>query len=145
MFKRFLAVVALLCLAVIAYFWFSGKSPTLRINPDPVKFIGLSTPISVQVDGAHGIKRVVAKVAQQNGQSAVVFSDTGRTKAPERTYHFDIGKKSAPFLKEGNATVTIEAQSNDFRGATTSRTFNVQVILRKPSASHWVQNRPPDM
>ncbi|HEX6546813.1 MAG TPA: M23 family metallopeptidase [Bryobacteraceae bacterium] len=135
MFKRFLAVVALLCLAVIAYFWFSGKTPTLRINPDPVKFIGLSTPVSVQVDGAHGIKRVVAKVAQQNGQAAVVFSDNSRTKAPERTFRFDIGKKSAPFLKEGNATVTIEAQSNDFRGATTSRTFDVQVILRKPSVT----------
>ena len=30
------------------------------------------------------------------------------------------------------------------RASTSGRSAN-QVILRKPSASHWVQNRPPDM
>jgi murein DD-endopeptidase MepM/ murein hydrolase activator NlpD len=132
MFKRFLGVVVLVGLAVIAFFWFSGKSLTMRVNPDPIRFIGISTPISVQVDGAHGIKHVLAKV-EQNGQSAVVFSDDVRTKAPERSYHFDAGRKSAAFLKEGNATVTIEAKSNDFRGEATRRSYDVQVILRRPT------------
>ena len=104
----------------------------LRTNPDPVRFIGISTPVSVQVDGAHGIKHVLAKV-EQNGQAAVVFSDDTRTKAPERTYHFDVGRKAAGFLKEGKATVTIEAKSNDFRGDVARRSYDVQVILRRPS------------
>lgn len=134
MFKRFLAVAVLIGLAVIAFFWFSGKPLTLRITPDPVKFIGHSTPLAVQVDGAHGIKRFSARV-EQGGQSAVVFSDNQKTKAPERTYTFDVGQKSAAFLKEGKATVTVEAKANDFRGEVTKRSFDVDVILRKPSIS----------
>ncbi|MFZ0594447.1 MAG: M23 family metallopeptidase [Bryobacteraceae bacterium] len=132
MFKRFLTVVALLGLAVIAFFWFSGKTLMLRTNPDPIKFIGNSTPLSVQVDGAHGIKRFLARI-EQDGQSAIAFSDNRATKAPERTYNFDVGRKSAAFLKEGKATLTVEAKSNDFSGATTRESFDVQVILRRPS------------
>src|SRR6201989_1256231 len=134
MFKRLLAVAVLLAVAAIAVFWFSGKSITLRTAPDPRKFVGSSTPIPVQVDGANGIKHFIAKV-EQNGQSKVVFEDSNRSKAPERTFNFNVGKKSAEFLKEGKATITVEAKSNDFRGETTHNDFDVQVILRRPSVT----------
>ena len=37
---------------------------------------------------------------------------------PDQDMHFMAGSKEAPSLKEGPARLVVEAQSNDFRGAT---------------------------
>ena len=37
---------------------------------------------------------------------------------PDQDIHFNAGSKEAPNLKEGKARLVVEAQSNDFRGAT---------------------------
>jgi murein DD-endopeptidase MepM/ murein hydrolase activator NlpD len=111
-----------------------GKSVTIKTNPDPIKFAGNSTPLTVDVEGPHGVKSFQATV-EQNGQSKVVFLDATKSRTPHRTFSFDIGRKTADFLKEGNAKVSLTAKSNDFRGATTTQSFDVQVILRRPQVT----------
>ncbi len=48
-------------------------------------------------------------------------------------YTFNAGKKQAAFLKEGPAKLTVKAKTNDFRGATTTFTQDVTVVLRPPT------------
>ena len=134
MLNRLLAIVVLLVVAALAVFWLLGKPVTVKTNPDPVKFVGNSTPITVEVDGAHGVKSLEA-VVEQNGQSKVVFNDGTRSKSMRRAYSFNVGKVSVDFLKEGEATLVLKAKANDFRGAETRQSFNVSVILRPPSVT----------
>ena len=134
MLKRFFAVIIILLLAAAAVVWLLGKPVTIRPTPDPLRFAGNSTPITVEVNGAHGVKRFQA-VVEQNGQSKTIFEDTTKSRAPMRTFALNIGRKSADFLKEGPARVTLEAKSNDFRGAVARQSYDIQVILRKPSVT----------
>jgi murein DD-endopeptidase MepM/ murein hydrolase activator NlpD len=134
MLKRFVAILVFLALIALAVLWVMGKPVTLRTSPDPVKFAGNSTPITVEVNGAHGVKHFQA-VVEQNGQSKIVADDQTRSRAPQRTFSLDIGKKSADFLKEGPARLTLEAKANDFRGAVTRQSYDLQVILRRPSVT----------
>jgi murein DD-endopeptidase MepM/ murein hydrolase activator NlpD len=134
MLKRFFAVLVFLALIALAVLWVMGKPVTLRTSPDPVKFAGNSTPITVEVNGAHGVKHFQA-VVEQNGQSKIVADDQTRSRAPRRTFSFDIGRKSADFLKEGPARLTLEAKANDFRGAVARQSYDLQVILRRPSVT----------
>jgi murein DD-endopeptidase MepM/ murein hydrolase activator NlpD len=132
MLTRLLAIVVVLGVAGLAVLWLLGKPVTLKTNPDPVKFIGVSTPITVEVDGAHGVKSFQA-VLEQNGQSKTVFEDRSPSKSARRAYAFNAGKATADWLKEGPATLIVKAKGNDFRGAETAQSFPVNVILRPPS------------
>jgi hypothetical protein len=134
MLKRFLALFVVLVMFVFALFWFLGKDVTVKSNPDPLKFIGNSTPVTVTADDPHGVKHFQAAV-EQNGQSKIVFSNDVVNKNPHRSFTFNIGRQAADFLKEGEAKVTVAAKSNDFRGRVTTETYNVQVVLRAPSVT----------
>jgi murein DD-endopeptidase MepM/ murein hydrolase activator NlpD len=134
MLKRFLALLVVFVVFVFALFWFLGTDVTLKSTPDPLKFIGNSTPITVTADDPHGVKHFQAAV-EQNGQSKIVFSSDVVNKTPHRSYTFDVGRKAASFLKEGSATVTLTEKSNDFRGRTSNEAFDVQVVLRAPSVT----------
>ncbi len=134
MLTRLLAIAAGLVVAGIALVWLLGKPVALKTSPDPVKFIGTSTPITVEVDGAHGVKLMEA-VLEQSGQSKTIFEDKIPNKSTRRAYAFNAGKTSADFLKEGEATLTLKAKANDFRGAETKQSFHLQVILHPPSVT----------
>ena len=131
MLQRILAILLALALIVLAFFWFSGKRPNLKLVT-PVTTIGTATPVTIQVNDAAGLKRFFASISQ-NGQTQTVFEDTRKSKEPARTFTFPIGKQTASFLKEGPAHVTISAASNDFRGATQTLEQDVQVVLRPPT------------
>ena len=142
MFKRLLLILIVLAAAAAAVVWMSGKSVSITPAPDPIAFIGNSTPVSALVEGPRGTKQFRASV-EQNGQSKVVFEDHTKTPQTHRSYTFDIGHKQADFLKEGAATVTLEAKANDLRGKSTKIVYPVQVILHKPSitadgAQHYI-------
>jgi hypothetical protein len=132
--KRFLVLFVSLVVIVFALFWFLGKEVILKLTPDPLAFIGNSTPITVSADDPHGVKHFQAAVAQ-NGNSKIVFTDSALNKSPHRIYAFDVGHRAADFLKEGEATVTVSAKSNDFRGRVTSQSYTVRVVLRPPSVT----------
>jgi murein DD-endopeptidase MepM/ murein hydrolase activator NlpD len=134
MLKRLLAICGLVIVLIFAVIWFLGKEVALTTNPDPIAYIGISTPITATADGPHGLKRFRA-VVEQNGQSKVVFEDKTRSRVPKRSFSFNVGRRSAEFLKEGKARVIIEAKSNDFRGSVTRKEYDVQVLLRPPSVT----------
>ena len=142
MLKRLLAIVVALVALAFLVVWFLGKSVTLEPNPNPIAFVGVSTPVTVAARGPNGVKQFRA-VVEQNGQSKVVFEDDSKSKQPARAYSFNIGNKNADFLKEGSAQVILEAKSNDLRGRQTRKTYPVQVVLHKPSvaadgAQHYI-------
>ena len=129
--KRLLGALLAIILLVFGSIWFSGAETTLKFAK-PVSAIGTSTPVAVEVDAPHGVKAFSATV-EQNGQSQTVYQDKTKTKQRVGAYTFSAGQKEAAFLKEGTATLTIRASSNDMRGATSTLRQEVQVVLRPPT------------
>jgi murein DD-endopeptidase MepM/ murein hydrolase activator NlpD len=131
MLKRIVAVLAAVALAVLGWFWSSGKEAELKFAR-PVPAIGTVTPIVVEVDDAAGVKSFSASV-EQGGQSQIVYEEKTKSRQKNRVYSFTAGKQQAPFLKEGEAKIVLKASSNDFRGATKTVSQVVQVVLKPPT------------
>src|ERR1700691_1123686 len=127
MFNRILAVLAALLVAGFLVFWFTGKKAEIKFAK-PVAAIGTSTSISVQTDDPVGVKAFSASV-EQNVQTATVYENKTDTTQKMMIFTFSAGKKQAGFLKEGPAKLIVKAKTNDFRGATTTLTQDVQVVL----------------
>jgi murein DD-endopeptidase MepM/ murein hydrolase activator NlpD len=131
MLKRIVAVLAIAGLAVLGWFWFSGKEAELKFAR-PVPAIGTVTPIVVEVDDPAGVKSFSASV-EQGGQSQIVYEDKTKSRQKARVYSFTAGKQQAAFLKEGTAKIVIKTRTNDFRGATKTISQDVQVVLKPPT------------
>jgi murein DD-endopeptidase MepM/ murein hydrolase activator NlpD len=131
MFNRTIAALAALLVAAFLVFWFTGKKAEIKLAK-PVASIGTSTTISVQTDDPVGVKAFSAAV-EQNGQSKTVYENETNTKQKTMIFTFSAGKKQADFLKEGPAKLIVKAKTNDLRGATTTFTQDVTVVLRPPT------------
>jgi murein DD-endopeptidase MepM/ murein hydrolase activator NlpD len=131
MLKRIVAVLAAVVLAILGWFWSSGKEAELKFAR-PVPAIGTVTPIVVEVDDPAGVKSVSASV-EQGGQSQLVYEEKTKSRQKNRVYSFTAGKQQAPFLKEGEAKIVLKASTNDFRGATKTVSQVVQVVLKPPT------------
>jgi murein DD-endopeptidase MepM/ murein hydrolase activator NlpD len=114
----------------------SGSS--LKVDP-PVHAIGAETAVRVVIDNPHGVRRVEAYL-EQGGARYKIFERVrpstrlaflGRRNPPVDVL-FPAGKKQAPALKDGKATLRIEAVSNDFLGRTDAVTQEVTVISAPP-------------
>jgi Peptidase family M23 len=133
--KAIVALIVIILIAFGALFFMSGNT---AVSIAPVKVIGLSTPVSVQVSNPHGVRRIEAYV-EQNGQQLPLFAEDSpahrflpKRHEPARTVTFDAGKTKAPTLKEGNARIIVNTVSNDFRGSTDSASIDVMVVLAPP-------------
>ena len=134
--KVIVVAIAIVVIAVAALLAFSGDTQ-LSFSP-PLKSVGIATPVTVLLANAHGVRRVAAYL-EQNGTRYSIFEKASparrflwsRHEAPE-TVKFDAGKNNAPALKEGKARLVVEAVSNDFRGATSTASADVDVILSAP-------------
>jgi murein DD-endopeptidase MepM/ murein hydrolase activator NlpD len=131
MLKRIVAVLAAVALAILGWFWSSGKEAELKFAR-PVPAIGTVTPIVVEVDDPAGVKSFSASV-EQGGQSQLVYEEKTKSRQKNRVYSFTAGKQQAPFLKEGEAKIVLKASTNDFRGATKTVSQVVQVVLKPPT------------
>jgi murein DD-endopeptidase MepM/ murein hydrolase activator NlpD len=129
--KYVLGILIAAVLIVFGYVWFTGKHVTLQLMR-PVTAVGNTTTVSIEADAPNGSKSFTASM-EQNGQTQIVYQDKTASRQPSRIYTFVIGRKQAPFLKEGPARLILEAKSNDTRGATTAVAQNVQIILRPPT------------
>ena len=137
--KAIIAAIVVIVLILVVLFGLSGHT-SLTVNPAPA-FIGVSTPVKVQLTNPHGVRRVEAYL-EQNGQRYDVFSTTkpstrffwSRHEAPV-AITFDAGKDKAPSLKEGAARLVVDAVSNDFRGSTDSAAYDLKVVLAPPRVS----------
>ncbi|MFL6446269.1 MAG: M23 family metallopeptidase [Bryobacteraceae bacterium] len=131
MLNRLVAALVAVIILLFAAFLFSGKRVDLKLT-QPVKAIGENTSLSVQANGAHGVKSLVASISQ-NGQTRRVFEDKSKSSLATRIFTFAAGRKQADFLKEGPAKLIVEAKSNDPRGRTSTLEQDVQVVLRPPT------------
>ncbi|MBZ5578357.1 MAG: M23 family metallopeptidase [Acidobacteriia bacterium] len=109
----------------------------LSLNP-AVAIIGASTPVSVQLNNPHGVRRVAAYLEQNGAQYPLFEENTAahrlfwRRHQPARTVTFEAGKKQAKDLKEGTARLVVEAVSDDLRGDTDRNVYDVNVVLAAP-------------
>jgi murein DD-endopeptidase MepM/ murein hydrolase activator NlpD len=125
----------------IATLYFLSSHTKLAFDPQPHQ-IGVSTWVGVRVANPHGTRDLTAWI-EQNGTKAVLMqtkNPADRLKfwlaqVPDQDIHFMAGSKEAPSLKEGNARLVVEGQSNDLRGATDTISTDVDVVLRPPSIS----------
>jgi murein DD-endopeptidase MepM/ murein hydrolase activator NlpD len=136
--KLILGILGVLVLGAIVVLAALSSTPVITLSP-PVKAIGASTPINVVVADPYGIRRLRG-VVEQNGARYIVFDQHNRAhrlffmrlrEAP-RTIHFAAGRQQAAALRAGKATLTVEAQSNDFLGRTVRAISDVDVVLEPP-------------
>jgi murein DD-endopeptidase MepM/ murein hydrolase activator NlpD len=128
----------ILVVAPVAALLVMSTGTALKVDP-PVKAIGASTPVKVQIDNPHGVRRITA-VVEQNGTRHTVFEQRRpadrflfwRRKEAPREITFKAGKDQAPALRDGKARLTIEAQSNDLRARADSVAFDVEVATQPP-------------
>ena len=144
------ALIGILVLAVIALaaLFTMSSSTALAIAPE-VKIVGQSTPVSVQINNPHGVRKVNAYIEQNGTRMPLLEQSTPshrvflRRNQPAQTVKFDAGKVKAAGLKEGDARIVVEAVSDDFRGRTDSASANVKVVLAPPrvtpdDAQHYI-------
>jgi len=130
-------IVALLVIAAPLTFFFLSAPTAISVSPQ-LTAIGLSTPVQVHVENPHGVRYVAISIEQdgktyttrtaQTPMKRFVFSGH---EAP-RDVKVTVGKDIDPSLHDGKARVTFAATGNDFRGATASKSFDVDVITGPP-------------
>src|SRR5215813_577359 len=106
---KFILIILILLLAAGGALFVMSSHSALAFD-SPAKSIGASTPFSVHVTNAHGVRRVTARI-EQNGTSTVLTESSApanrtmfwRAHTAPQTVHFDAGKKHAPGLVEGKA------------------------------------------
>jgi murein DD-endopeptidase MepM/ murein hydrolase activator NlpD len=140
---KIIALIMLLALIAtpIATLFLLSSHTKLAFDPTP-KDIGINTPMVVRVSNPHGIRHFTASI-EQSGMSTKLIETQGPAdrlkfwlaQVPEQDLRFNAGSKEAPSLKEGKARLVVEAQSNDFRGATDTVSTDVNVVLRPPAVS----------
>jgi murein DD-endopeptidase MepM/ murein hydrolase activator NlpD len=134
------AIGALILVLLLAQFLMS-KTPVVQVSP-AVKAIGMSTPVPVKVDSAHGVRVLTAHI-EQDGRRFKVFEERQpsrrnslfRDTQPARNWTIPVGKQYASDLRDGNAILTIEATANDMAGSTATWSGPVDVITRPPMVS----------
>jgi Peptidase family M23 len=136
--KRTLLILLALALAAPLLLLLLSSDTALTLDP-PVRVIGNDTPVQVRVANPHGIRRLTAEI-EQNGNRYKVFETTqpahrffflGKSETP-RLVKFGAGRKPAPALRDGKATLRIEAQGNDLRANTGRLELDVEVDTRPP-------------
>ena len=133
-------LVALIATPIATLFFLSAHT-RLAFDPRPHD-IGVSTWVGVRVSNPHGTRDLTAWI-EQNGMKTTLMQTKATAdrlkfwlaQVPDQDLHFMAGSKAAPSLKEGPARLVVEAQSNDFRGATDTISTDVGVALRPPSIS----------
>jgi hypothetical protein len=132
------ALVAVFVIGAVVTLAALSATPAIAVDP-PVKAIGASTPVQVEVTDPYGLRRLTVLV-EQNGARYTVFDQHHpahrlwfmRLREAPRTTGFRAGKQQAPALRVGKAALVVEAQSNDFLGRTVTASFDVDVILEPP-------------
>jgi len=105
------------------------RSTGTAISVDPtVSTIGFETPVHLRLTNPHGLKSL-SVVLQQDGKE---YATTSQTKPVKLDQTVKVGKQSTPALHDGKAQLIVKAVSNDFRGETDSKTFDVDVMTAPP-------------
>jgi hypothetical protein len=141
----FAGVIVILLLAQFVM----SKRPAVQVDPG-VSAIGMNTPVPVNVESPHGVRRLTAYL-NQDGRRFKVFEQSQPSRRnsifrgvePARNFTVPVGKQQAPELQDGKATLVIEATANDMAASTASWSSPVDVITRPPmvtadGAQHYI-------
>ncbi len=133
-----LAGVLLILIGVPAILFFLSAPVAVEVQPLPT-IIGPSTQFAVKVNAPHGVRVVQVSLAQGAAQTQAGLQKAAnrwmfwRSKQAPAAYPIKIGADPKLGFKGGPATLTVQVTSNDFRGQTTSRVFDVAINLDPPS------------
>lgn len=133
-----LAGVLLTLIGTPAILFLLSAPAAVEIDPAP-SVIGPSNQFTVKVNAPHGIR-----VLQVSLEQGAVRTQAGlqqeanrwlfwRAKQAPAAYQIKIGADPKLGFKGGPATLTVQATSNDLRGQTAIRSFDVVVNLNPPS------------
>jgi hypothetical protein len=132
------AILAVASLAVVAVVLLLVLSTGTSLHVAPVKAVGVSTPVSVQIANPHGVRRIDAYL-EQNGARYPLYQQSAPARRifwnrnqPPISITFEAGKNKAPNLKEGLAQLVVETVSNDLRGSSDKASAEVKVVLIPP-------------
>lgn len=138
--KTIIAILVLLLAVPLVLLVALSVTPVLGLPPE-VNALGARTPISIQVHAPHGLRTASAYI-EQDGTLYKAWETSQPSRrvvwqrhVPDSTLQFATGSQTIPQLKEGKATLIVEAVSNDFRGGKAHVEREVVVVLRPPSLS----------
>jgi murein DD-endopeptidase MepM/ murein hydrolase activator NlpD len=135
--KHVLPVLVILAAVPLLVLFLLSQSPTVELDPS-VTVVGIATPVKIHIADTHGIRRLEA-VIEQGGQRYPAFEVTNPAhrlrffkNEPAHDVAFTTGTKSVSGLKDGKATLTVEAVSNDLRGASTTVSREINIVTQPP-------------
>jgi murein DD-endopeptidase MepM/ murein hydrolase activator NlpD len=131
--KLIVVVIAIAALLTIVLIIARSATPVLDI-PASVSFLGQATPITVHVHDPRGVRSVTASV-EQNGATYRVWEAPKPSTTTDNSYSFSAGVKTTPQLQNGNATLVLEATSNDLLHKSARLERAVTVATQPPSIS----------
>jgi murein DD-endopeptidase MepM/ murein hydrolase activator NlpD len=126
--------------AIPIFIFVSATETALKIDPMP-KAIGNETPVRVHAENSHGIRWVTVNIVQDGkAHETRVYQAPEQhifpqRNVPPRDLSFNVGRKSMSDLHDGKAKITVAAVTNDFRGKTSSVSWDVDVITAPPRIS----------
>jgi murein DD-endopeptidase MepM/ murein hydrolase activator NlpD len=137
--KIVLIAVLIMVAVAIPVSMFSWSTWTVISVDPPVKVIGFQTPVKIHLDNTHG-ERTIKVDLQQDGKTYNLSTEVqpakhftfSRGKVAPRDLTVNVGKQATPALHDGKAQILVTAVSNDFRGVTTSKAFDVDVMTAAP-------------
>ncbi|HET9697410.1 MAG TPA: peptidoglycan DD-metalloendopeptidase family protein [Terriglobales bacterium] len=130
-------VILLLILVVVVLFF------AIRVTTSPKPEVdvtlagmglGQSSPMTVHVHHPKGVHQVTTTVTQ-NGSTYKVWELPQPTKDVDGTWSFNVGTRSTPQLKDGNAELVVEAKSNGMFAKTARWQHAVNVVTQPPSVT----------
>jgi murein DD-endopeptidase MepM/ murein hydrolase activator NlpD len=130
--KVIVVIVALVILVPIVLLSRSA-TPVLDV-PSSLTTLGKATPITVHVHVAKGVSNVAAFV-EQNGNRYNVWGVSQPTSVADGSWTFTAGTSTTPQLKDGKASLVIEATSNGMVKKTGRWQRDLTVITQPPMVS----------
>jgi hypothetical protein len=131
--SKFLGFLAVVIVAVLIVVLARTATPVLSVAAAPA-MLGQATPVTAHVKDKRGLRSLRAWV-EQNGTQYPVVQAGDPNQLKDADWKFTAGARTIPQLKDGNATLVVEAVSNDVLRRTGRWQADVTVVTRPPSVA----------
>lgn len=135
-----LIVLILLVLAAPATLFFLSSAPVVEVTPPP-KGLGVDSEINVKVEAPHGTRRVSAVLTQGKATTRAQVEQPAnrwmfwKQKHSPAVYSLHLSAKKDQGFQGGPAKLVVEATSNDLRGASDTKSYDVFLSMEPPRLS----------
>ncbi len=138
----------MLAIGIPAALFFLSTETALELKPAP-KALAAANGLVISIRNPHGARSVTASLHQGSAQSSASMTEPAdrllfwKKKQGETLLHLELTARPDQGFKSGPAQLTVEAVSNDFRGAATKKSYDVVVNLEPPrvtadSEQHYI-------